>query len=384
MPVAKPKFTLYKHVKIDGEWRYCRAIVASNNKVKPHIVLVRRRRGTARRRLVLRPPQEPMDRRRNDPAEALRLRTQMSEQKDSADPRPLAAKGTALAAASEKYFSNLEARGVDAGSIRTYRSAVDPFAKTCKKELIEQVEKQDMIDFMGWLRKQPLPRRRHSNPERTYNNKVGHVAIFLKAFGVSELLKKNEYPKYRKKQIVAHTDDELGLLYSHADPEEWFLLDFFLGTMARDAEAANCRYTDLTATTLTLFGKQRKTRTVEITPRLAAAIEDRGKRSKSEYLFPNRSGRPDQHLLRRLQRLAKRAGAGAKFHTELHKLRKTGASRRYRAGVLLLTLMSELGHESLAVTQIYLADLKMEETKKAVADADFVPKPRLVSGTNGD
>jgi len=34
-------------------------------------------------------------------------------------------------------------------------------------------------------------------------------------------------------------------------------------------------------------------------------------------------------------------------------------------------LMGELGHESLAVTQICLADVKMEETKKAVADADF-------------
>jgi hypothetical protein len=38
--VAQPKFTLYKHVKINGECRYCRAAVASNNKVKPHIVLV--------------------------------------------------------------------------------------------------------------------------------------------------------------------------------------------------------------------------------------------------------------------------------------------------------------------------------------------------------
>jgi hypothetical protein len=185
MPVAKPKFTLYKHVKIDGEWRYCRAPVASNNKVKPHIVLV----GGAEERhddgsYCVRHKNQWIDV-GNDPAEALRLRTKMSEQEDPADPRPVAAKGTALAVASEKYFSNLEARGVDAGSIRTYRSAVDPFVKTCKKELIEQVEKQDMIDFMGWLRKQPLPRRRHSNPERTYNNKVGHVAIFLKAFGVS-------------------------------------------------------------------------------------------------------------------------------------------------------------------------------------------------------
>jgi hypothetical protein len=47
--------------------------------------------------------------------------------------------------------------------------------------------------------------------------------------------------------------------------------------------------------------------------------------------------------------------------------------------------MQELGHESLATTQKYLADVrKEEETKKAVADADFVPKPRVVSDTDGD
>jgi integrase len=62
--------------------------------------------------------------------------------------------------------------------------------------------------------------------------------------------------------------------------------------------------------------------------------------------------------------------------TELHKLRKTGASRRYLTGVPLPTLMEELGHESLAVTQDYLVDVKKADTKKAVADADFIPKPK--------
>ena len=63
----------------------------------------------------------------------------------------------------------------------------------------------------------------------------------------------------------------------------------------------------------------------------------------------------------------------------------TGASRRYLDGVGLPTLMLELGHESRATTQDYLADVRREdEAKKAVADADFVPKPRLVSGTDGD
>jgi hypothetical protein len=50
-------------------------------------------------------------------------------------------------------------------------------------------------------------------------------------------------------------------------------------------------------------------------------------------------------------------------------------------GVPLITLM----HESLATTQDYLSDARREgEAKKGLADADFVPKPRLVSGMGGD
>ena len=135
---------------------------------------------------------------------------------------------------------------------------------------------------------------------------------------------------------------------------------------------------------MTLYGKHHKTRTVEITERLADAIRKRRKRNKSTRLFVNRNGKPDKHLLRKLQNIAKKAGA--KFHTELHKLRKTGASRRYLAGVPLPTLMLELGHESLAVTQDYLADVrKPGEAKKAVTDADFIPRPKIAkTGTTGD
>ena len=109
---------------------------------------------------------------------------------------------TSLAQASERYFTNLEARGLDAKSIRTYRTGVDPFVQTCKKACVEDVTKQDTIDFMGCLLKQPLTKRRNSNPERTYSNKIGYVAIFLKEFGVSRLLKKKEYSCYHKKKVV--------------------------------------------------------------------------------------------------------------------------------------------------------------------------------------
>jgi hypothetical protein len=48
--------------------------------------------------------------------------------------------------------------------------------------------------------------------------------------------------------------------------------------------------------------------------------------------------------------------------------------------------MLQLGHESLATTQHYLADVrKPGEAKEAVADADFIPTPQVVrTGTNGD
>ena len=281
---------------------------------------------------------------------------------------------TPVADAVQKYFDNLAAMGKDPKTIRTYRAAVNGFVTSYKKLYIEDYERQNLIDYMGWLRKQPQKERKHANPNRTYFNKVSHVAIFLKACGVPPGLKASEYPQYHEKQVVAHTDEELAMLYREVDEEERFLLDFFIGTMVRDHEAQMAMYSDLTGTTLTVHGKQHKTRTVEISQRLALAIRERGeaatKNGGPELLFPNGNFDLNTHLLDVLQGLAERAGA--KFHTELHKLRKTGASRRYRAGELFSSLMRELGHDDLSTTQQYLSDVNPEATKQAVEAADFI------------
>lgn len=400
--MAQSKFTLYKYIKFaDSSWRYKRAAFYSNGKIKPNIVVVGRdakgkpiEETHAEGKYVMNHNGAWLDagtdaleaqRRRNvrlDAEEFKRLRGTPSAPSPTVQPT---FDRLTLSSAAEKYFSNCEKRGLDPKTIRKYRSAVDPFVEHCGVAYVDECRdnKQPLLDYMGWLRKQPVAKRKHGNPERTLANKVGDVRIFLKEFGITKLLTKHEEPKYHEKKVVAHPDDELNVLYGSADAEETFLLDFFIGSMARDCEAYGCCYRDLTGTTLTLYGKQHKTRTVEISPRLADAINARRKRSNSELLFPNGNGKPNQHLLRDVQSLAKRAGA--KFHTELHKLRKTGASRRYRAGVPLMTLMQELGHESLAVTQRYLADVKLEETKKSVADSDFVPRPKVVkTGTDGD
>jgi integrase len=364
--VAISKYTLYKYVKFEGNWRYCKAAYHDNGKIKPDIVFVNVKQALLEKHAEGRYYMSHNGSWIDAGADALEAQRKRKQRLAFDEFNRVSGKTYAqcalvlpdgpgrvtLAAAAEKYFANCEARGLHPESIRKYRTAVDPFLQHCGVTYLDECRdnKQVLLNYMGWLRKQLVPKRKHGNPERTLANRIGDVRIFLKEFGVTKLLKKNEEPKYHNKIVVAHPDDELDVLYGVADAEEKFLLDFFIGSMARDHEAyGKYGHPDLTGTTLTLYGKHHKTRTVEITDRLADAIRERRKRRNSKALFVNRNGKPDKHLLRKLQNIAKEAGA--EFHTELHKLRKTGASRRYIARVPLPTLMLELGHESLAVTQ---------------------------------
>jgi len=38
--MAQPKFTLYKYVKLQGGWRYCKAAFHDKSKIKPNVVIV--------------------------------------------------------------------------------------------------------------------------------------------------------------------------------------------------------------------------------------------------------------------------------------------------------------------------------------------------------
>jgi integrase len=286
-----------------------------------------------------------------------------------------------IESAVETYFANLVAQGKDPKTIKTYRVAVEGFVASCSKKYVDGIEKQDLFDYMAWLRKQPLPKRKHSNPDRTYNNKLSHTVIFLKAFGKERLLKKSEYPAYEEKTVSAHTDSELTTLYSQPDENERFLLDFFLGAATRDLEAAHAEFSDLKGNVLEIKRKphlnwkpkQHHCRKITLPQSLVDFTRRREKKSDSPLLFPNGEGRPNHHLLRDLQDLAKRSGAT--FHTELHKLRKTAATRWALAGMPVHVIQRLLGHKSLETTQRYLADVDLsgDVMQKAVEAAAFKP-----------
>jgi Phage integrase, N-terminal SAM-like domain len=63
----------------------------------------------------------------------------------------------------EQYFKNLHSQGKDPKTVRAYKVAVEEFRKSCPKKFLNEICGQDLIDFMGWLRKQP-PKLRKDGP----------------------------------------------------------------------------------------------------------------------------------------------------------------------------------------------------------------------------
>jgi integrase len=166
-----------------------------------------------------------------------------------------------------------------------------------------------------------------------------------------------DYPQFSDKVMSAHTDEELSLLYSHADSEIRFLLDFFLGTAFRASEAMHAEYSDLkgnkievrakalTSVTYTegFHPKKHHVRVVPIPQALADTLRARQKATGNKLIFPNREGRPSTYLLTMLQDFAVRVGA--EFHCELHKLRKTFATRLVLSGVPVTKIQKYLGQQ---------------------------------------
>jgi integrase len=165
----------------------------------------------------------------------------------------------------KQYYKNLHSQGKDPKPIRAYKVAVEEFRTSCTKKFLNEIGRQDLIDFMGWLRKQP-PKlrkdgtlrkpRRSGDPNRTYFNKVNNVVIFLSAHGINRLLKKSEYPKFAEKPVVYYEAEQVKALYAAAsNDDERFTLDYFLKSGVRDGEAAHAEYNDVKGSFLNIVDK---------------------------------------------------------------------------------------------------------------------------------
>lgn len=285
-----------------------------------------------------------------------------------------------------KYLADIH-RFRSAKTIAACERILGLFKETFETHPVAGLRREDLLDHMDDLRQKGLA-------PRTVYNHVMRIKGFLRSQGITDLLKSDDIPGYDEREVEAYDTDQLASLFKAADPEEKLLFEFFLATGFRDQEVRYCTWRNINFKSkvisvkskpeLGFRPKDKEERSVPVPDDLIAALASRKQASKSPYLFPTSNGESDGHYLRRLQKLAHRAGlnCGECINKKkqscgdraicsrwgLHKFRKTFATMHCEAGVPVTTIQRWLGHSDLATTLRYLAiaDLRSEKTRQQV------------------
>jgi integrase len=254
---------------------------------------------------------------------------------------------------------------------------------------LDEIDVSFIKDFRGFLRKHPK-----DLGDRTCYNIMQAVSTFLIRNGNSSAKTILKEKSYSPTEVVPYPNEEMVKFFKACSEEEELLFKFFLHSMARDMEVANSEVRDLKFDINVLHispkphrkfrlkgkrsGQATKGRKVPLPAIFMARMKNfcKGKAPK-ELIFPNGIGGVEYHFLRRCKNIAKRAGLSNWEEFDLHRWRKTGATRHHEGHVSVRKIRAWLGHESLEETLAYLgvvdaADETSQEQVNTGALAVFV------------
>jgi integrase len=231
---------------------------------------------------------------------------------------------------------------------------------------LDEVDIKFVRAFRRYLRK-----HKKDLGDRTCYNIMQAVSTFLLRFGntaAKTILKEMSFPPT---VVIPYSVSEMESFFAACTEEEELIFKFFLQSMARDMEVANCEVQDLKFDKSILHispkpdrnfrlkgkrsGQAKNGRKLPIPAPFMARMQEYCKRkSPRDLLFTNGIGGVETHFLRRCKKIAKRAGLKNWKDFDLHRWRKTGATRHHENGVSVRKIQAWLGHESLDVTLAYL------------------------------
>src|SRR5712692_7615408 len=267
-------------------------------------------------------------------------------------PQPVKPTRLTLDQAIDRYLRNASTKSPR--TFHGYTYTMKQFRESCQKQFLDEINKQDLYDFVTYLRVRGLG-------DRTIHNRVEEVVGLLRHYDIMNVTIR---VKHTEKKISAYTREELRSLFAVCDAEDRLVFEFFLGSGCRESEVSHACWEDVNfeAKTYTVrehleLGfqpKDREEREVPLPDALLASLRQRRQTyTAAKLIFPNKKGRSEGHFLRRLQTIVKNAGLAGKW--ELHKFRKTFATMHHEhAGISARTLQKWLGHSSLETTLAYL------------------------------
>jgi integrase len=241
------------------------------------------------------------------------------------------------------------------------------------------------------LRKYKAHLERKNYAGSTIVNRYIIIRELLAKNGIAARLEKDELPIVEKEPATPYTEGELKRLFAAMNAEEEARYKFFLGTGCRDREVSFAAWSDIDfegrkhhvrrKPDVGFTPKSHESRVVPLPASLVELLKARRKKMPdSRWIFVNSEGNPDNHFLRKLKQIARRAGLNCGIcptcqtnreceHFILHGFRKTCATRWSEAGVPVRNIQAYLGHKSLETTQPYLAVTDTPENRKRIDTA---------------
>ncbi len=313
----------------------------------------------------------------------------------SAAPAPLHRKE--LADAAREYIERSEQK-----SHRTfigYRTAVNMFAQTCRKTYFDEIRRDDMLDYLSFLRNCKSPKTGGPFGESTVFNYFLKTMVFLNDRGIAKYVaredwvQKKDWPvnvdkRNKNKKYATYLEEEIAGILQVANDAEEALIRFLVGTGFRIGEAAVAEWKDVDWDDKTIsvrfkpkYGfkpKDYEERSIVVSDTLLACLKKyRGSTSEGDLIFPSpTTGTVDKHLDRIIHCVidkANQAGYAVKRPKKpCHAFRVLYATRRHQNGVDIETLRQELGHSDISTTQIYLrsADRTSYKHRERINQAD--------------
>jgi integrase/recombinase XerD len=370
---------LTKRVITSRGMRYCPVVMSANGRVKPDLVVVNgqperhpegayylewRENGRRVRLSVGKDAQDAAARQQRKQAELNAINNGVAVVPENGNGHRSVA--TALAEFIEETRLTKKPK-----TLAAYTTALNYFAESCPKLYVQDIQRQDMLKFIAFLRE-----RKNQSPRSVYN-KFENVMTFLKAQGIRGLVGKNDWPRFVEEEPEVYEHEELDKLFDACTAEERLWFEFFLMTGMREQEVMHCSWNDvnLSRGTVTVrykpeYGfspKNYKEREVPIPAKLVRSL--RGRRAKGDgncgLLFPTAGRRPKLDFLDCLKACADRATL-RKDSFWLHKFRATFATWSLWAGVDLRTVQQWLGHSDMESTMRYLKPSRSQHLREKV------------------
>jgi integrase len=256
--------------------------------------------------------------------------------------------------------------GIAPRTVRAYEYRLGFLLEFKPDAFLDEIDRGFAKAFRRFLRNHPS-----DLSDRTSYNVMQAVSTFLLRHEITAakpILKEMSFPPT---VVIPYPEEEMLKFFSACNETEEILFKFFLHSMARDMEVAHCEVRDLKFDSNVLHicpkpdrdfrlkgkrsGQAKKGRKVPIPAAFMARLEAfcTGKGPR-QLLFPNGVGQIQTHFLRKCKIIARRAGIENWEDFNLHRWRKTGATKHHEKGVSVRKIQAWLGHESLEVTLDYL------------------------------